>query len=138
MKEPNEKLDELIPVVFPGNYRGRFAHLLGWGIGQFHRGEPHENNWGIYEQMVEEGDLVDDGELVIASRRTFVRASFLYLEALAASETASDDWWKIHRFLMEEIQQLDAIEIEPPQGDCDHQWTTWRSFQVCDLCGADI
>ena len=136
MKEPNEKLDELIPVVFPASYLGKFAHLLGWGIGQFHQGESGETTWDIY-QLLQNSTTVDDGQLVIASRRTFVRASYIYLEALAASETASDDWWKIHRFLMEELQAVEAIEIEPPQGDCDHQWTTWRSFQVCDLCGAD-
>ncbi len=136
MKEPNEELDALIPVVFPDNYRGRFAHLLGWGIAQFHKDDPVETTWDIY-QALQNSTTVDDGQLVIASRRTFVRASYIYLEALAASETASDDWWKIHRFLMEELQHLEAIELETSPEGCDHQWTTWRSFQVCDLCGAD-
>jgi hypothetical protein len=136
VKEPNEKLDELIPVVFPNGYLGKFAHLLGWGIGQFHKDDSVEATWDIY-QLLQNSTTVDDGQLVIASRRTFVRASYIYLEALAASETASDDWWKIYRFLIEEIQNLEAIEIDAPQGGCDHQWTSWRSFEVCDLCGAD-
>ena len=54
---------------------------------------------------------VDGGELVTASRRTFIRASYLYLEALRASSDPSDDWWEIHEFLVKEIHEREPIEV---------------------------
>ena len=109
LREPGEELDAVIQVVFPSNYRGRLAHLLGWGVTQFHRDEEHETTWGVYEQL-RNGTQVEGGELVTASRRTFVRASYLYLEALRASSDPSDDWWEIHEFLVKEIQEREPIE----------------------------
>ena len=114
LRDPGEELDALIPVVFPSGYRGRLAHLIGWGIGQFHRDEEHETTWGVYEQPMRETE-VDGGDLVTASRRTFVRASYLYLEALAASSDPSDVWWEIHEFLVKEIRERDDLVREKLQ-----------------------
>lgn len=107
MSWPEDEIDVVMNVTFPEGYRGRLAHLIGWGLGHFHRDEEHEGTWGVYEALGRYTE-VDGGELVSASRGVFVRASYLFLEALAVSEHATGIWWEIHEFLIKEIKEQSA------------------------------